>query len=111
MTSATENRALHSEQGPRLPGDLETLLDNGVGGTYAAIVCYLRCVKYLIELELEEDGRWIAEVSDIPGVMVYGSTRDQALAGAQALALRVLADRIEHGELPPGSLDLSFEAA
>jgi predicted RNase H-like HicB family nuclease len=68
-------------------------------------------VKYRIELELEEDGRWIAEVPALPGVMVYGSTREDAMGAAQALALRVLADRIEHGELPPGSLELSFEAA
>jgi len=68
-------------------------------------------VKYRIELEPEEDGRWIAEIPDLPGVMAYGSTREEALGAAQALALRVLADRIEHGELPPGSLNLSFEAA
>jgi len=56
-------------------------------------------------------GHWIAEVPDLPGVMVYGSTREEALGAVQALALRVLADRIEHGELPPGTLSLSFEAA
>jgi len=62
-----------------------------------------------IELDRESDGRWIAEVVDLPGgVLVYGATRDEALAGAQALALRVVADRIEHGETSSAPLDLSF---
>ena len=51
-----------------------------------------------IELELEEDGRWIVEVVDLPGVMTYGKTREEAISKVKALALRVLADRIEHGE-------------
>jgi predicted RNase H-like HicB family nuclease len=61
-----------------------------------------------IELDREADGRWIAEVVDLPGVLVYGTTRDEALAGAQALALRVVADQLEHGEAPAVPLDLSF---
>jgi predicted RNase H-like HicB family nuclease len=48
-----------------------------------------------IESEQEEDGRWIAEVPDMPGVMIYGQTRDDAIAHVKALALRVLADRLE----------------
>ncbi len=51
-----------------------------------------------IELELEEDGRWIAEVPDLPGVLTYGKTREEAISKVKALALRVLADRVEHGE-------------
>ena len=51
-----------------------------------------------IELEQETDGRWIAEAPEIPGVLVYGATTDEAIANVQALALRVLAERIEHGE-------------
>ena len=51
-----------------------------------------------IETEEEEDGRWIAEVPEIPGVLVYGSTSEEATAKVQALALRVLAERLEHGE-------------
>jgi predicted RNase H-like HicB family nuclease len=51
-----------------------------------------------VEVEQEEDGRWIAEIPDLPGVMVYGETEDEALARVQALALRVVADRLEHGE-------------
>jgi predicted RNase H-like HicB family nuclease len=54
-----------------------------------------------IEIEREEDGRWIVEIPELPGVLSYGSTRDQAIQRAQALALRVLADRIEHGEDVP----------
>jgi len=54
-----------------------------------------------IEIELEKDGRWIAEVPDLPGVMVYGETRKQAIAKAEALALRVIADRLDHGETIP----------
>ena len=52
-----------------------------------------------IETELETDGRWIAEVLEIPGVLVYGSSTDDAIAKVQALALRVLAERLEHGNV------------
>ena len=51
-----------------------------------------------IDIEKEEDGRWIAEVSDLPGVLAYGKTREDAIAKVEALALRVIADRIDHGE-------------
>ncbi|MGA3173945.1 MAG: type II toxin-antitoxin system HicB family antitoxin [Syntrophorhabdales bacterium] len=54
-----------------------------------------------IEIEREEDGRWIAEIPELPGVMVYGATRNQAIAKAEALALRVMADRLEHDEEIP----------
>jgi predicted RNase H-like HicB family nuclease len=54
-----------------------------------------------IEIEKEEDGRWIAEIPELPGVMVYGATRNQAIAKAEALALRVMADRLEHEEEIP----------
>jgi len=66
--------------------------------------------KLLVEMEREEDGRWIAEVSALPGVLAYGQTRDEALARVEALALRVLADRLEHGETVPEVSSL-FEAA
>ena len=49
-------------------------------------------------LEQEADGRWLAEVVELPGVLAYGASRDEALARAEALALRVIADRLEHGE-------------
>jgi predicted RNase H-like HicB family nuclease len=51
---------------------------------------------YAIEVEQETDGRWIAEVPDLPGVMSYGQTRDDAVRKAQALSLHVLAERLEH---------------
>lgn len=51
-----------------------------------------------LEIEIEDDGRWIAEVAELPGVMVYGASRDEAIAKAKALALQVLADRLERGE-------------
>jgi predicted RNase H-like HicB family nuclease len=54
-----------------------------------------------LETEQEEDGRWIAEVRDLPGVLAYGATRFEAIARAEALALRVLADRLDHGETVP----------
>jgi len=54
-----------------------------------------------VEIDREEDGRWIADVPDLPGVMAYDQTREGAVAKAQALALRVLADRLEHGEEIP----------
>jgi predicted RNase H-like HicB family nuclease len=52
-------------------------------------------IIYKVETEMEEDRRWIAEVLDLPGVLAYGSSERQAVASAQALAFRVLADRIE----------------
>ncbi len=54
-----------------------------------------------IEIEREEDGRWIAEVSDLSGVMSYGQSRKEAIAKVESLALRVIADRLEHGEKIP----------
>jgi predicted RNase H-like HicB family nuclease len=56
---------------------------------------------FTVEIEREDDGRWIGEVTDLPGVLAYGSSRDQAVAKAKALAFRVLADRLEHGEEIP----------
>ncbi len=54
-----------------------------------------------IEIEREEDGRWIAEVPDLPGALAYGKTREEAIAKVEALALRVIADRLDHGESIP----------
>jgi len=59
-----------------------------------------------IEIDREEDGRWIAEVPDLPGVMVYGATRQDAVAKAEALALRIIADRLDHGEAIPELTEL-----
>lgn len=54
-----------------------------------------------VEIEQETDGRWLAEVPDLPGVMSYGQTRQEAIDRVQALSLRVLADRLDHGEQLP----------
>lgn len=62
-----------------------------------------------IDLEQEADGRWIAEIPALAGVLAYGKTREEALASVEALALRVLADRLEHGEAIP-SLSSLFAA-
>jgi len=67
-------------------------------------------MTFKVELEREEDGRWIAEIPDLPGVLAYGNSADEARSKAQALALRVLADRIEHGEADSLST-ISFAAA
>jgi predicted RNase H-like HicB family nuclease len=64
-----------------------------------------------IESEREEDGRWIAEVPALPGVLVYGATKAEAAAKVKALALRVIADRFENGEQLPRELADVFEAA
>ena len=63
-----------------------------------------------IELEREADGRWLAEIPALPGVMTYGASRPEAIARVQALALRVLAEQLEHGEAAPELLSVSFAA-
>lgn len=66
---------------------------------------------FQMELEREEDGRWLAEIPDLPGTMAYGGTEQEALSRVQALALRVIADRIEHGELSGCAVGLRFVQA
>lgn len=61
-----------------------------------------------IESEREDDGRWLAEVPQLPGVLAYGLTRDEALSKAQVLALRALAERLEHGEGSPEPISISL---
>jgi predicted RNase H-like HicB family nuclease len=56
---------------------------------------------FTVDVELETDGRWIGEVTELPGVLAYGATRDEAVAKTKALAFRVLADRLEYGEEIP----------
>ncbi len=68
-------------------------------------------MTFKIELEQEDDGRWIAEVVELSGVMAYGATPEEAKSKVQALALRVVADRLEHGEAGPDLLSISFNAA
>ena len=68
-------------------------------------------MTFTVEYEREDDGRWLAEVVELPGLLAYGQSSDEAIARAQALALRVLADRLEHGEGPPEFMSISFAAA
>ncbi len=68
-------------------------------------------MKFEIECEHEEDSRWLAEVPQLPGVLAYGSSADEAMAKAEILALRVLAERLEHGESRPQSISITVAAA
>lgn len=63
-----------------------------------------------LECEQEEDGRWLAEVPQLPGALAYGSSPDDAMAKAEVLALRVLAERLEHGEARPVEINISLAA-
>ncbi|PKB80878.1 MAG: HicB family protein [SAR202 cluster bacterium Io17-Chloro-G9] len=65
-------------------------------------------MNFKIEVEQEEDGRWLAEVIDLPGAMVYGVNAESKV---QALALRVLAERLENGEAGPELMSISFNSA
>jgi predicted RNase H-like HicB family nuclease len=68
-------------------------------------------ITFKVEVEQEEDGRWLAEVLELPGVLAYGQDQDAAVSKVQALALRVVAERLEHGEAGPQLLSISFAAA
>ncbi len=68
-------------------------------------------MRFNIETERENDGRWIAEIADIPGVLAYGRTQNQAKANAYALALRVIADRVEKSATVPESISLTCASA
>ncbi len=72
---------------------------------------YIRCVTFTIELDREADGRWIAEVPALAGMLCYGSDRDEAVAKVQALALRVIAERLEQREAPAELVNVTFLAA
>ncbi|HEY4119161.1 MAG TPA: type II toxin-antitoxin system HicB family antitoxin [Byssovorax sp.] len=65
----------------------------------------------VIEVVREDDGRWIAEVPALPGVLAYGDSSEEATAAVQALALRVIADRLEHGEPVPEAVRGLFSSA
>ena len=66
-------------------------------------------VNLSIELDREDDGRWIAEALELPGVMAYGETREEAISNTERLAIEVIADRIKHGEMLPSALNVSFQ--
>jgi predicted RNase H-like HicB family nuclease len=65
-------------------------------------------VNLTIDLDREDDGRWIAEVLELPGVMCYGETRDQAMRNVKRLAIEGIEDRIAHGEMPSSALGVAF---
>lgn len=68
-------------------------------------------MRYLVEVEREDEGGWLAEVREMPGAVAFGETREEALRAAEALVLRTLADQLEHRELPWRKLDITFVAA
>jgi len=69
-------------------------------------------LRFIIETELENDGRWIAEIPQVPGALAYGTTRDEAINKAYAIALRSVADDVEHSdEAPPNSISLERNIA
>ena len=65
-------------------------------------------MNYTLDCEREDDGRWLAEVLELPGVLAYGATQDEAMARAEALALRVLAERLEQGEARAAAIHISM---
>ena len=65
-------------------------------------------VTLTIEVEQEDDSRWLAEAREIPGVMCYGATREEAIGNTERLAIEVIADRVAHGEMPASAFNLSF---
>jgi predicted RNase H-like HicB family nuclease len=94
-------------QGPPDPSNayrlVRTLRRRAGGGAYN------EGVHLSIELDREDDGRWIAEALELPGVMTYGQTREEAIGNTERLAIEVIADRIKHAELPPSALNVSFQ--
>ncbi len=68
-------------------------------------------MNYTIECEQEEDGRWLAEVLELPGVLTYGATQDEAIVKAETLALRVIAEHLEQGEAKPTSIHIALPTA
>ena len=65
-------------------------------------------MKYTLECEQEDDGRWLAEVLELPGVLAYGSSREDAMVKAEALALRVIAERLENGEAKAAAFSIAL---
>jgi predicted RNase H-like HicB family nuclease len=82
-----------------------------LGGNFDAERRMTAMATFTIQHEREEDGRWIAEVPELPGVLAYGASADEAMAKAEVLALRVLADRLEHKEAKPQLISIGIAAA
>ena len=98
--SRTTSAAVSGFGTGRRGGGTPRILPDGSG--------YSGSVDLSIELDRENDGRWIAEALELPGVMTYGSTREEAISNTEKLAIEVIADRIKHSELPPSALRVSF---
>ena len=115
--SPTDDLQAHAAGDHRTCAVGQVIAKQREGSSYCAGSCTVECgcamsnQKFTIEIEQEQDQRWIAEVVELPGVITYGNSPDDARARVQALALRVLADRLEHGESVPEFLHISFEAA
>lgn len=86
----------------------DSLAHHRNGGPARFTRSYDEKVKLTIEVDREVDGRWIAEALELPGVMCYGSTREEAVSCAERLAIEVIADRIAHGEMASAALAIAF---
>ena len=82
-----------------------------LGGNFGPERTMTPMTTFTIQHEREEDGRWIAEVPELPGVLAYGASAEEAMAKAEVLALRVLADRLEHKETKPQPISIGIAAA
>ena len=67
-------------------------------------------MNFTIQHEMEDDGRWLAEVPELPGVVAYGANAEEAMSKAEVLALRVIADRLEHGETRALPIQISIDS-
>jgi predicted RNase H-like HicB family nuclease len=86
--------------------------DRSIGNAKAAVgVVTMESMNLKLECEQESDGRWLAEVPQLPGVLAYGANPEDAMAKAEALALRVLAERLENGEARPVAINISLQSA
>lgn len=81
------------------------------GSVYSSPEAWEHLITFKVQTEREDDGRWLAEVVELPGVLAYGDTQQTAVSRVQALALRVIAERLEHGEAGTALLSISFNAA
>jgi len=96
----------------RNPGVISVFTGQGGIDRYGATLGpESRAMRFKVEFDREEDGRWIAEVPELPGVLAYGASQLEAQAKVKALALRVVADQLEHGEAGPELGDITFHAA
>src|SRR6266852_3717039 len=94
---------------PRVAPPPAELANRNSWATATAGPAYNGVVHLSIDIDREDDGRWIAEALELPGVMTYGQTREEAISNTERLAIEVIADRIKHAELPPSALNVSFQ--